>query len=246
MTFLATYFGSSGWLIELGDVRILIDPWLKGSLEFAPGRWFFEGKLNQANNIPDNINLLLLTQGLSDHTHVPSLNLLPRSIQVVGSASAAKKVRKIGYKNVKALTPGQNFKYGDLLIEATAGAPVPNIENGYILNHPDGSLYFEPHGFFDRGIRKIKLDSVITPVINLGLPLFGNFINGKTILPELINFFEPKIVLASTTGGDATFSGLLNTLIKQEGSIEEIQKIINEQTKLLDPQPGKTYQLNTY
>ena len=119
---------------------------------------------------------------------------------------SAKKVRKIGYKNVKALTPGQNFKYGDLLIEATAGAPVPNIENGYILNHPDGSLYFEPHGFFDRGIRKIKLDSVITPVINLGLPLFGNFINGKTILLELINFFEPKIVLASTTGGDATFS----------------------------------------
>ena len=38
----------------------------------------------------------------------------------------------------------------NLLIKATAGAPVPQIENGYILSHPCGSLYIEPHGYLEK------------------------------------------------------------------------------------------------
>ena len=45
MTFNATYFGSSGWFIELEDFKILIDPWLCGDLFFSPGPWLINGKL---------------------------------------------------------------------------------------------------------------------------------------------------------------------------------------------------------
>ena len=45
MTFSATYFGSSGWLLEIGNFRILVDPWLTGTLSFPPGAWLIEGRL---------------------------------------------------------------------------------------------------------------------------------------------------------------------------------------------------------
>ena len=34
MRVFATYFGSSGWLIDLDGFRILIDPWFSGDLFF--------------------------------------------------------------------------------------------------------------------------------------------------------------------------------------------------------------------
>ena len=51
MTFSATYLGSSGWSIKIGNLRILIDPWLSGNLSFSPGTWLIEGKLKSEINI---------------------------------------------------------------------------------------------------------------------------------------------------------------------------------------------------
>ena len=39
----ATYYGANGWLLEFGNLRVLVDPWLTGALQFPPGAWFFEG-----------------------------------------------------------------------------------------------------------------------------------------------------------------------------------------------------------
>ena len=73
MTFKATYLGSNGWIIEFKKSRIVIDPWLIGDLIFPPGEWFFKGTLIDEIPTPDNIDLILLTQGLPDHCHIPSL-----------------------------------------------------------------------------------------------------------------------------------------------------------------------------
>lgn len=51
---------------------------------------------------------------------------------------------------------------------------------------------------------------MITPVVDLGLPLLGDFITGAKVLPELMQRFQPQRVLASTTGGDVRFSGLIS------------------------------------
>ena len=58
MTLIATYYGSSGWLIELGDLRVLIDPWLKGTLSFPPGPWLIEGRLQKEMEIPEKIKAM--------------------------------------------------------------------------------------------------------------------------------------------------------------------------------------------
>ena len=75
MTFEATYLGSNGWLIKFKKTNLIIDPWLKGDLIFPPGEWFFKGSLEEEISIDKKIDIILLTQGLPDHCHVPTLEI---------------------------------------------------------------------------------------------------------------------------------------------------------------------------
>jgi L-ascorbate metabolism protein UlaG (beta-lactamase superfamily) len=152
-----------------------VDPWLTGPLEFPPGPWFFRGELPCERPAPEGLDLLLLTQGLDDHCHPASLALLPNDLPVVGSPSAAAKARGLGFRHVHALKHGDCHRLGELRITATAGAPVPQVENGYLLEHPSGRLYLEPHGYLAPDLPAQPLDAVITPVVDLGLPLAGAF-----------------------------------------------------------------------
>ena len=42
MSIKARYYGANGWLLELENIRILIDPWLSGDLTFPPGDWLIK------------------------------------------------------------------------------------------------------------------------------------------------------------------------------------------------------------
>ena len=246
MTFSVTYFGSSGWLVEFGELRVLIDPWLTGTLTFPPGAWLIEGRLHHEIQVPEQLDLLLLSQGLADHAHPPTLKKLPRSLRVLGSPSAVAVVKKLGFERVQTLKPGETSHIEELTVEASAGAPVPKIENGYVLTHPMGSIYFEPHGFLDKSISPRRLDAVITPVVNVTLPLAGAFLRGKDVLPELIKRFQPLSILSSTTGGDATFTGFLGGLMRMEGSVEQAAQSLEEDMVLIEPNPEKNYVLRTH
>jgi L-ascorbate metabolism protein UlaG (beta-lactamase superfamily) len=242
LPFSATYFGANGWLLQIAGLRVLVDPWLVGSLVFPPGPWLFQGELAAPWPIPEQLDLLLLTQGLPDHCHPPTLERLDRGLPVVGSAQAAAKVRALGFERVEALSPGQCTALATpggepLRIEATAGAPVPMVENGYLLSHSSASLYLEPHGFL-AGVEQLpprRLDVVITPVVDLGLPLAGAFVKGRSVLPELLERFQPHTVLASTSGGEVRYSGLLSRILWQRGSVAEAAA----GCRLIDPIPGQ-------
>jgi hypothetical protein len=254
MSLSATYGGANGWLLDFQDadvqepgLRVLVDPWLQGPLVFPPGPWLLKGELNDPLPAPEGLDLLLLTQGLADHCHPPSLELLPRDLPVVASPAAAARVRQLGFTTVTALPPGRIHRFGPLVITATAGAPVPHTENGYLLEHPGGSLYLEPHGFLARDLEPRRLDAVITPVIDLGLPLAGAFVRGRQVLPELLELFQPTTVLASTTGGDVRFSGVIAGLLRSEGTVEEATSMVERggagRTRLIHPIPGVAYTL---
>ena len=244
MTLRATYYGANGWLIEFDENKILIDPWLNGDLTFPPGDWLIKGELSREVEVPKEFDILLLTQGQPDHSHPPTLNKINRNIQIVASESASKVVKKIGFKKVNSLKPGENFTYKNLSIQATTGASVPNLENGYIIDNNLDSIYIEPHGFLDQNIKPRSIDLIITPVIDFALPIAGKFIKGKTVLPELLKLFNPSTVLASTTGGDITFTGIINKLIKVEGDVEDINLFKDINTNLINPIPLKQYIFN--
>ena len=209
MTLKATYYGSSGWKLDFTDLTLLLDPWLVGEMIFPPGAWLIKGELMKEIEPPPKIDLILLTQGLADHAHPETLKLFDKSIPVVGSPSACKVVRDLGYNKVFELKPSEIITIDGLTIRASKGAPVPNIENAYLLNCGNKSVYCEPHGFLDDSLFGQSIDAAITPIIDLSLPIAGKFIKGKSVLIDLIKQLHPKYILASTTGGDAKFTGFL-------------------------------------
>lgn len=242
----ATYLGANGWLLALDGLRVLVDPWFTGPLQFGPGDWLLKGELGTPQPVPPQLDLLLLSQGLPDHCHPPSLALLPQDLPVLASPAAARRARQLGFTRVQALSPGGRHRHGELTITATAGAAVPVIENGWLLDHPAGSLYLEPHGFPAADLPERRLSAVITPVIDVGLPLAGAFVRGRRALPELLRRFRPAAVLASTTGGDVSFSGALAGLLQVQGSADEAAALVAaeaEGCRFIDPQPGVAYAL---
>jgi hypothetical protein len=158
-----------------------------------------KGELPEQRPAPDHLDLLLLTQGLADHAHPESLDLLPRDLPVIGSVAATQVVKKMGFETVQALKPGECTTHKGLSVRATSGAPVPTVENGYLLEHASGSLYLEPHGFLDPALPPQPLDAVITPMVDLGLPALGAFVKGCSVVPQLVERFQPSTVLASTS-----------------------------------------------
>jgi len=224
MTFEATYLGSNGWLIKFNKNNLIIDPWLKGDLIFPPGEWFFKGSLEREISINKDVDIILLTQGLPDHCHIPTLEMFRKNIPIICPKSASGILEKIGFSSIKILKPTEKFHQFNLSFEATAGAPVPQIENGYIVrDDQDNSFYIEPHGYLDENLEKQNLDAVITPTKNLELPLVGSFVKGADVIPKLIGKFNPKFILSSTVGGDAKYSGLLNNFI----SVQEYKEKLN-------------------
>ena len=223
MTFEATYLGSNGWFIKFKKNNVIIDPWLKGDLIFPPGEWFFKGSLEKEISIDKNIDIILLTQGLPDHCHIPSLEMFNKEIPIICPRSASGILEKIGFSSIKILKPNEKTHQFNLSFEATAGAPVPQIENGYIVKDDENnSFYIEPHGYLDENIDNQNLDAVITPTKNLELPLLGSFVKGADVIPKLINKFNPKYILSSTVGGDAKYSGFLNNFISVHNYEEEL------------------------
>jgi len=223
MTFEATYLGSNGWLIKFKKTNLIIDPWLKGDLIFPPGEWFFKGSLEEEISIDKQVDIILLTQGLPDHCHAPTLEMFRKDIPIICPKSAIETLEKIGFSSIKMLKPTEKTNQLNLSFEATAGAPVPQIENGYIVkDDQDNGFYIEPHGYLDENLNTQNLDAVITPTKNLELPLVGSFVKGAEVIPKLINKFNPKFILSSTLGGDAKYSGFLNNFISVQDYKEEL------------------------
>ena len=223
MTFEAKYLGSNGWLIKFQKTNLIIDPWLTGDLIFPPGEWFFKGSLNNDVLIKEKINVILITQSLPDHCHIPSLQMFDKNIDIICPKSAKSILEKSGFTSIKVLQHSEKIINNNLEFEATSGAPVPQVENGYIVKDEEGSgFYIEPHGYLDEKLHNQILDAVITPTKNLELPLVGSFVKGADVIPQLINKFSPKYILSSTIGGEANYTGLLNKLISIKDYNEEI------------------------
>jgi len=242
-----TYLDSNSWLLEMGDQNILIDPWLVGSLTFGNLDWLFKGSRSQDRPIPEKIDLILLSQGLEDHAHPPTLKQLNRDIPVVASTNAAKVVNQLNYQKVNSLAHGETFTLnGSVEITATPGSPIgPTlVENGYLVKQLDSgfTIYYEPHGYHSESLKKsAPVNVVITPLINLSLPLIGPIIKGQENALQVAKWLQPEIMLPTAAGGDVIFEGLLNNFIKPEGTVEDFRSLLqkhNIAAKVLEPNGG--------
>ncbi|MBW4505002.1 MAG: MBL fold metallo-hydrolase [Scytonematopsis contorta HA4267-MV1] len=247
-----TYLDSNSWLLEIGEKRVLIDPWLVGALTFGNMDWLFKSSRPQERAIPENIDLIVLSQGLEDHAHPPTLKQLDRNIPVVASANAAKVVQELGYTSITPLAHGATFTLNNTVeIKATPGSPIgPTlVENGYIFKELETgfSVYYEPHGYHSPSLKDFApIDVIITPIIDLGLPLLGPIIKGSQNALEAAKWLQPQLMLPTAAGGDVNFEGLLVSFLKTEGSVEDFRLLIeknNLSVRVMEPKSWERFDL---
>jgi L-ascorbate metabolism protein UlaG (beta-lactamase superfamily) len=241
-----TWLDSNSWLLEIADQRILVDPWLVGSLTFGGATWLFRGEKPAPRPLPEHIDCILLSQGLADHAHPDTLKALDKTIPVIGSGSAAKVTQELGFTTVIALNHGERTERDRLTIKAVPGAPVgPTVvENGYVLTEVATGLklFYEPHGFHQPELKaEAPVDVVITPMLDLSLPLVGSIIRGSQSAQELAEWLQPQVMLPTADAGEAEYHGLLVSWLKATGDVEAVRQYLAEQGKgisVLEPKVG--------
>ena len=248
-----TWLDSNSWLIELDRTKILLDPWLVGPLVFGNLTWLFKGERKQPRAIPENIDLILLSQGLEDHAHRATLKQLDKKIPVVASPNGAKVAQELGYNQVTTLKHKETFTLTNQLeIKAFPGSLIgpTTQENGYLLKDlaNNNTLYYEPHGFHDPSLQEFApVDIVITPIISLKIPLLGPVIKGNETALQVCQWLKPQVILATAAGGDVVFEGLLASVLTAEGSAQELRTSLSQNhlnTQVIEPKPGEPLDLN--
>lgn len=247
-----TWLDSNSWLIETAGKRILLDPWLVGTLTFGNAPWLFKAERRSPLSMPTNIDLILLSQGLEDHANPATLKALDRSIPVIGSPSAAKVAQEIGFTDVTALAHGQTQRVNEIKIQAVKGAPTgpTTLENGYILQDTVNSVYYEPHGYHDPALASFApVDVVITPILNLQLPLVGAIIKGQESTLNVARWLKPRLILPTAGAGDLAYSGLLLRLLSATGNADSLRSLFSQHqiaAQIYEPQPQETLDLSAW
>lgn len=249
-----TYYGANSWLIDLGHTRILLDPWLVDDLVFGNQSWFFRGYRQHSPTIPEQFDLILLSQGLPDHAHVPTLKQLDRTIPVVASLTGAKVAKQLNYTTVTAMKHGQTYQLDDRLsVRSLPGAPIGlQRENAYIIRdlQTKTSLYYEPHGFYADNVQDYApVDVLIHPLANLELPLVGAIIQGQKTAMDVVKSLKPQVILPTAVGGDVEYEGILDAMLKTTGSPDEFRQQLAAQqidAQVIEPQAGKPVDLQLH
>jgi hypothetical protein len=78
------------------------------------------------------------------------------------------------------------------------------------------------------------------------LPLAGPIIQGNTTALQLAQWVKPQVFLPTAAGGDVEYGGLINSLLRTIGSVDELRSQLvqhNLPTQVIDPQPGESIEL---
>jgi L-ascorbate metabolism protein UlaG (beta-lactamase superfamily) len=242
-----TWLDNNSWLIEMGGQRILLDPWLVGPLVFGNLPWLFTGKHSQPRPIPE-ADLLLLSQGLEDHAHPETLKQIDRALPVIASPNAAKVVQGLGYTHVTPLSHGERFTVADRVeIQAIPGDPIGPflVENAYIITDlaRNVKLYYDPHGHHSPSLQNFApVDVIITPLIDLKIPLLGPIIKGGESALQAVQWLNPQVIIPTAAGGDVVFEGALVSTLQANGSPDQFRRLLDENqltTRVMQPTPGQ-------
>eukprot|EP00892_Ulva_mutabilis_P011758 jgi/Ulvmu1/8955/UM005_0046.1 len=228
-----THYGCNAWTLEFNDskVKFLVDPWLVDTLSFADQKWLLEGtKVNPPSiaDVLEGVSFVVLSQYLDDHTHKPTLKLLPKNLTVVAQPEAAVVARQLGFTDVIELDHGQEVTMADgkIVLQATPGAlvgpPWSKRQNALVIrentNVSDLSIFYEPHASHDQAALESigSVDIAIIPTRSayaMGYPVVEGDQNAQNILTTL----KPSIVVPFKNN-ESSYSGIAAGLLSSSGS----------------------------
>ena len=268
MTPVVTHFGINCLSLEIANQRLLIDPLLVGKLVFWGQNWAFRGSPRSSfvppapEEVGKSFDFLVLSQGLDDHCHRPTLERIDRKMPMIANPSAAKVAEKLGFRP-SVLRPGESMMLGQLRITARAGSvvgpPWQDAENGYVFTdtRPGGlSIGIEPHGNFlgpalGTSFKEFpeshptqRVDAMILPLTSQVIAGY-KLVNGVQEAAETLEAFDhvPRFLLP-LHNAEIDASGVLAEQLQEEGSVESFAALQRERPKLrevrlLDLKPGQ-------
>jgi L-ascorbate metabolism protein UlaG (beta-lactamase superfamily) len=248
-----TWLENNGWVWELAGVRVLVDPWLVGELDFDIPAFYSAKKRVTGNMTVDSLpplDAVLITQSLDDHCHLKTLRAVAErrpDIRVIAPPSAQSKLEPL-FKNLTLIEHGQTVAIAGpegarIMVRATpgdrVGPPWQARENGYVVSStgPAFSLYYEPHCKFEDISKDEKVDCVITPTVSQKI-LGYELVSGEERAVQLARQLKAKYIVPMLNG-DLEATGLLARVVKTGGTAESFQKIASPEFMVLTPKPGE-------
>ncbi|KAG2501068.1 hypothetical protein HYH03_000887 [Edaphochlamys debaryana] len=262
ITYTSYEVNTAGIKFNTSGVRVLIDPWFVGELNFSGAEWIYAGRKKaigretrvDMQQVLAETDVMVITQGLDDHCHMPTLSAVAnKAIPVVANEAAAARMRPLGFSNITVLAPGQATTVkgesgGRLRMQATAGAlvgpPWSQRQLGLIMREElaagerPASLYFESHCDFvpesvAAGARALlgpnaRVDVVVAPVITtlLGVgPASYPLVQGDDNLLQLLRLLQPQVLLP-LMNHDIDHSGPLTTIMWQRGDERAVRELL--------------------
>lgn len=247
-----TWLDNNSWLMEISGKRILLDPWLVGSLMFGNLEWLFKGVKTKTYDIGQQIDLILLSQGLDDHAHIPTLKELDHTIPVVASPNAAKVVKELGYTDIYTLDHGETYTFDETVqIKALPGSLIgPQlVENAYIVTDlkQQQKLYYEPHGNHCSQLSEEgNIDIILTPVLGVSILHLVPVLQGQQTTLKLCQTLKPKVILPTADAKETEYQGVLASVLRQEGTIDQFRQQLKDNnltTEVMTPNPGEVVDL---
>jgi len=249
------------WKVPDADLSVVVDP-IISQLDFGVPWGYrankFLGEEETLNMIVEaNPSYCLISQGLDDHCHLPTLTKLQQrlpDLNFIVAPSARDKLETIvtNKEKITALAAGNSLALpttGNVECRLTAvegslvGPPWQARENGWLLTTnsvQDGvkSVFYEPHADIkDQTLNRFSADIVIAPVKKQSLPNF-TLVYGLDRTLQIADRVNAK-VLIPLGNGELKTEGPLAGLVKTSGSIEDCErKITNEKLRLERPTPG--------
>jgi len=249
LTFQYTHLEVNGmlWQIPEANLSLVVDP-IASELNFGIPWGYRANKvlLNEADTFDLIVEAApthcLLSQGLDDHTHLPTLAKLVEkmpNLKFIVAPSAKNKISKVvGSSRITVMEPGQSLSLSSsVTLKATQGAlvgpPWQARENGWLVNvNESKSIYMEPHAdVTDQAIEGLRADIVISPVKQQSLPAqvpqsaqFTLVYGGERTL-QIAQALQASVIIP-LGNGELKTEGPLANLVEATGSFEEFEQLV--------------------